>query len=256
MIAVHNAFDTVAPATFGKMSWLWLVLHQKGFIPLTGTAGLFVAYPLVPWIGVMGAGYALGSVLKQPAEKRRNTLLWLGAAMTLAFIVLRATNVWGHQPEQRAFPSEGLFHVQPSVSLTLIDFLDTQKYPPSLQFLLMTLGPALLLLVWFEKVDLKKGFGLFWDKVLIYGRVPLFYYLLHIMLIHMMAIISALIFRQPAAWLWNGGYFAGPRPQGYGHNLPYIYLMWLSAVVILYVPCRWYARVKATHKDWWWLSYL
>ena len=114
MILVHNAFDSVGPAVFGKVGWLWLVLHRQGFIPLGQKAGAFVAYPLIPWIGVMGAGYAFGTILKMPAEKRRKTLYTLGAVMTLLFIVLRATNIYGHQPDPLAKPSEAYFHVQPT----------------------------------------------------------------------------------------------------------------------------------------------
>jgi uncharacterized membrane protein len=210
----------------------------------------------VPWIGVMAAGFAFGAILKMPAEKRRKTLYTLGAAMTLLFIVLRATNIYGHQPDPMAKPSEAYFHVQPTATMTVIDFLDTQKYPPSLQYLLMTLGPSIMLLAWFESVNLKRGFGRFWDKILIYGRVPLFYYTLHLFVIHLLAIASAFAFGQPAQWLWHGAFFANQAPPGYGHNLGYIYLMWVTAVAILYFPCLWYAGVKARHKDWWWLSYL
>jgi uncharacterized membrane protein len=255
MILVHNAFDSVGPAVFGKLGWLWLVLHRQGFIPMGQNAGAFVAYPLIPWIGVMGAGYAFGTILKMPAEKRRKTLYTLGAAMTLAFIVLRATNIYGHQPDPLAKPSEAYFHVQPTAEMTVIDFLDTQKYPPSLQYLLMTLGPSIILLAWFESVDLRRGIGRFWDKILVYGRVPMFYYTLHLFLIHIMAIISAVAFGQPVKWLWHGAFFSNQTPPGYGHNLPYIYAMWIAAVVILYFPCMWFAGVKARRKDWW-LSYL
>lgn len=257
MIIAHNAFDTVTPVAFGKMGWLWLILHRQGFIPLGNQAGIFVAYPLVPWIGVMGAGYAFGAIMKMEAAKRRRTLLMLGGAMTLAFVVLRATNIYGHQPYPQALPSEALFHAQPTLSMTIMDLLDTQKYPPSLQYLLMTLGPSIMLLAWFEKIDLRKGFGrLFWDKVLVFGRVPMFYYICHLYLIHLMAIATVLAFHQPGlGWLTHGAFFGGNPPAGYGHNLPYIYLMWITAVVILYFPCRWYAGVKARRKDWW-LSYI
>ncbi len=255
MVLVHNAFDSVGPAVFGKLGWLWLVLHRQGFIPLGKNAGAFVAYPLIPWIGVMGAGYAFGTILKMQPEKRRRILWQLGAAMTVAFIVLRATNIYGHQPDPLAKPSEAYFHVQPTVTMTLVDFMDTQKYPPSLQYLLMTLGPSIMLLAWFEKVDLKRGFGRFWDKILVYGRVPMFYYTLHLFLIHAMAVASAFAFGQPAKWLWHGAFFNNQPPPGYGHNLPYIYLMWILAVVALYWPCKWFAGVKARRKDWW-LSYM
>jgi uncharacterized membrane protein len=218
-------------------------------------AGFFVAYPLVPWLGVMGAGYAFGAIMKFDGPRRRRTLLQLGAAMTLAFIVLRATNIYGHQPVQQALPSEGLFQPQSTLAMSVVDFLDTQKYPPSLQYLLMTLGPSIMLLAWFETIDLKRGFGRFWDKLLVFGRVPMFYYTLHLFLIHIMAVATAVAFGQPTAWLFHGAFFNNSTPPGYGHGLPYIYLMWLTAVFILYFPCKWFAGVKARRKDWW-LSYL
>jgi len=255
MIVLHNSFDKVRPEVFGKLGWSWLVLHRQGFIPIGKNAGAFVAYPLIPWIGVMGAGYAFGVMLKWPAEKRRKALLQLGAALTVAFLILRATNIYGHQPEPLAKPSEAYFHVQPTLEMTVIDFLDTQKYPPSLQYLLMTLGPSIMLMVWFEKIDLQRGLGRFWDKILVFGRVPMFYYTLHLFLIHLMTIATAFAFHQPTTWLWHGAFFSNQTPPGYGHHLPYIYLMWLTAVFLLYFPCRWFAGVKARRKDWW-LSYL
>ena len=256
IIVLHNAFDSVSPATFDNLRGLWLVLHQQGFIPI-GRGGVFVAYPIVPWIGVMGAGYAFGAIMKSEAERRRKTLLMLGGAMTLAFLVLRIFNIYGHQPYQQALPSEAFFHAQPTISMTIVDLLDTQKYPPSLQYLLMTLGPSIMLLAWLEKIDLKRGFGkLFWDKILVFGRVPMFYYICHLYLIHLMAIATVFAFHQPGYdWLTHGAFFGARTPSGYGHNLPYIYLMWITAVVILYFPCKWFAGVKARRKDWW-LSYL
>jgi uncharacterized membrane protein len=253
MIVLHNAFDTVTPAAFGKLSWLWILLHQQAYYPITQQIGFFVLYPLVPWIGVMGAGYAFGALLQKPAEQRRKTLLLLGASMIVAFIVLRATNIYGNPPIGFGAASPGLFEVQKTSALTLIAFLNVEKYPPSLQYLLMTLGPAIMLLAWFEKVDLKSGMGKFWDKILVFGRVPMFYYILHLFLIHAMALIVALIYHQDARWLIGGFLFGAP--EGYGQGLLFVYAMWLLAVFILYFPCKWYAGVKERRKDWW-LSYV
>jgi hypothetical protein len=112
-----------------------------------------------------------------------------------------------------------------------------------------------MLLAWFENVDLKRGVGLFWDKILVFGRVPMFYYILHIFLIHFMAVVVALAYGQTTHSLLNGGIFAGPPPPGYGHGLAFIYLMWITALVILYFPCKWYSGLKQRRKDWW-LSYI
>jgi uncharacterized membrane protein len=256
MILIHNAFDTLRPAAFGKFNWLWLILHNQGFYMIKPPQlGFFVLYPLIPWIGVMGAGYAFGALLQKPPEQRRRTLLLLGSAMILAFVILRATNIYGNPPIGFGAASAGPFVVQKTTELTAIAFLNVEKYPPSLQYLLMTLGPSIILLAFFDKVDFKSGIGKLWEKILVFGRVPMFYYILHIFLIHIMAVIVALMIGQPTTALMNGGIFAGPPPPGYGHGLLFIYAMWLLALVILYFPCKWYADLKQRRKDWW-LSYI
>jgi len=123
-----------------------------------------------------------------------------------------------------------------------------------LQYLLMTLGPALILLACFDGITLQSLRGWLGRAVLIYGRVPMFYYILHILLIHVMAIIVAFAFHQPVIWLLKGGIFNG-TPPGYGHGLPFIYLIWIAVVAILYLPCKWFADFKTRRKDWW-LSYI
>jgi uncharacterized membrane protein len=256
MIVLHNAFDKVTPAAFGKLSWLWVILHQPGFVPIKPPQiGFFVLYALIPWIGVMGAGYAFGALLQKPAEERRKTLLMLGGAMILCFVILRATNIYGNPPIGFGFASPGPFAVQKTTELTIISFFNVEKYPPSLQYLLMTLGPAIMLLALFEKVNLQRGLGRLWEKVLVFGRVPMFYYILHIFLIHAMAVAAAAIMGQPIGWILHGGFENGPPPNGYGYGLPIVYLMWLIALVILYFPCNWYAGLKQRRKDWW-LSYI
>ena len=250
-IALHNLLDGVSPASFGSWAGFWMTLHKPG-----PTSGLFVLYPLVPWFGVMAAGYAFGAILKKPEALRRRILVWLGAGMIATFVLLRATNLYGNPAQALAYSSSGDFAVQPSLALTVISFFNVEKYPPSLQYILMTLGPAILLLAWFEKIDLKRGLGrVFWDKLLVFGRVPMFYYTLHIYLAHLLAIASAYVFGQSAGWLWHGAFKFNRIPEGYGHGLPYVYFIWISVVVMLYFPCKWFALVKARRKDWW-LSYL
>jgi hypothetical protein len=133
----------------------------------------------------------------------------------------------------------------------LILFLDVEKYPPSLQFLLMTLGPGILLLAF---LDGKTASGIF-RPLLVFGRVPMFFYILHLYVIHSLAVVMALLFHQPYEWLLHGAFVANRMPDGYGHGLPFIYLMWLTVLLILYFPCRWFMGVKQRRKDWW-LSYL
>ena len=260
MMALHDLFDKVNPATFGKLSWLWMMLHQPGFYQLKANflppqAGFFILYTLIPWVGVMAAGYALGPILRKPVHERRRLLWMIGGAMVLAFLLLRATNVYGNPPADAGFASPGPFVHQKTAELSVIAFLNVEKYPPSLDYLLMTLGPAMMMLAWFDRFNFKSAAGRLWEKILVYGRVPMFYYLVHIYLIHLMAIAVALMYHQPVGWLWNGVFTSAPLPDHYGHGLPFIYAMWMLAVAILYYPCKWFAGVKQRRRDWW-LGYL
>jgi uncharacterized membrane protein len=255
MVALHNLLDRIGPASFGKLSWLWMILHSPGVIWIKPpTAGFFVGYPLIPWIGVMAAGYALGALLLAPDGRKR--VLTLGIGLTALFFFLRGFNLYGNGIADLPFGfprSAGPWSLQPSLPLTLISFFNTLKYPPSLDYLLMTLGPALILLAWFGGVKAERGVA---RVLVVYGRVPLFYYVLHLFLIHAIAVVTAWIFHQPAARLWHGIVFLLPIPDGYGHSLPFIYGMWVVVVALLYLPCRWFMEFKRRHKDWAWLSYL
>ena len=251
VIALHNLLDRFAPDTFGRLSGIWMVLHTPGMYMLKPPSTMvIILYPLIPWIGVMAAGYALGALLQRP--DRSKVVFRLGLAITLAFLLLRGINQYGNGTA--GYPlSAGPWSSQPSLTLTVISFLNTQKYPPSLDYLLMTLGPALMLLAWFEGTKAQRGFA---RVLLVFGRVPMFYYVVHIYLIHTMAILVALALHQPAAWLWHGGFFLLPTPAGYGHGLPFVYAIWILALLILYLPCRWYMEFKQQHRDWGWLSYV
>ena len=256
MIATHNLLDRINPASFGGYSWIWLILHVPGFYLIKPPAtGFFVLYPLIPWVGVMAAGYCCGRLVQKPAAERRRVIFRLGFALTVTFLILRGLNLYGNGVAGLGFGipfSAGPWQVQPSFTLTLISFFNTQKYPPSLQFLLMTLGPALMLLAGFESLNPAGRLG---RILLVFGRVPMFFYVLHIYLIHLMAVGVGLLFHQPISWLLHGGFFLSEPQPGYGHHLPFIYLMWLLAVAILYFPCRWFMRLKERRRDWW-LSYL
>jgi uncharacterized membrane protein len=250
MIATHDLLDRVRPRQFGSFAWLWTLLHVRGVAMLPSGIPKFVLFQIVPWVGVMAAGYALGRLYELESGRRNRILVQLGMALTLAFILLRATNVYGNPPVGLGGVSQGDWHIQPTVEKTVILFLDVEKYPPSLQFLLMTLGPSLLLLAWLERVTLPR-----WTSPLVtFGRVPLFFYVLHLYLIHLLAIAVAPLFHQPVDFLFHGAFFGG-TPDDYGHGLPFIYLMWVITIVILYFPCRWFAALKQRRKDWW-LSYL
>lgn len=234
MILVHNAFDAVTPSQFGGWAWIWTVLHEGGTVEVFPGAFLEVAYPLVPWIGVMAAGYGFGTVLQQDGTARKKMLLRIGVGMIVTFVVLRTTNLYG-DPRPWTGQSNFLF--------TVFDFIHCQKYPPSLLFLLMTLGPAIVSLAFLEQVKGKVG-----EFIIVFGRVPLFYYILHIPLIHGLALIAAsttgygiafMLVNAPP-WEW---------PQGYGFDLPVVYLVWVVVILSLYPACRWFAGVKRKSKN-------
>jgi hypothetical protein len=147
----------------------------------------------------------------------------------------------------------GPWKLQPSPALTVMAFFNTLKYPPSLDYLLMTLGPALIILACLDGVKAERGLG---RILLVFGRAPLFYYVIHIFLIHTLAILVGLLFHQPVSWLWQGGFILQQPPAGYGHPLLFVYLMWCMVLLILYFPCKWYTAFKSQHRDWALLSYL
>ena len=238
IIAGHNLLDGLDPAALGAWGPIWRVLHVPGPVELPGGISLVVIYPVLPWIGVIAVGYALGAVLTAPAEQRRRTLVRMGVGLTLAFLVLRAWNGYGD-------PAGWTIHT--STRRSLLSFFDTTKYPPSLLFLLMTLGPALLLLA---AADAWRGVA--GDVLALIGRVPLIYYLLHLGVIHALAlIIGTLAGFEPRAFLTAWPFL----PRGWGYGLPVIFAVWAAVVLALYPACRWFAAVKAGRPDSW-LRYL
>ena len=233
MIFGHNALDGIKPEALGAWAPVWSVLHVQGPIPYG-----FVVYPLVPWIGVMAAGYALGTVYDLPDARRRRILSWLGLATIAGFLALRALNVYG-DPQPWSAQSSALFSV--------LSFMNLAKYPPSLLFLLATLGPALLALAWFEHA--RGAAARFFVTI---GRVPLFFYVIHIALAHLLAGLAALILGYGPEVLTNRPWVLSP---GWGFGLPVVYVMWAIVVLALYPACRWFAAIKQRRRDWW-LSYL
>jgi uncharacterized membrane protein len=250
MVAGHNLMDGIRPEAFGRFAWLWTILHAQGQIQLTAHFNFLVLYVLIPWVGVMAAGFAFGAIFERP--DRRKQILRIGLALTMLFFVLRGVNHYGNGTAGYFF-SSGPWSVQPTASSTIISFLNTEKYPPSLDYLLMTLGPALILLGLMEGVKAEGGIS---RILLVYGRVPMFYYVLHIYLVHVAAIVVAWASHQPADWLWHGAIFLQRTPDAYGHGLPFTYAIWGLVIGLLYLPCRWYMEFKQRHRDWTWLSYL
>ena len=243
MVAGHNvldAFDVAqGPAAPTAFQQLWFVLHQPGPVSVFGVPA-FVLYPLIPWVGVIAAGYALGSVYAWDAERRQRTLIRLGLALTGAFIVIRAINGYGDPQPWAAHDRGPVF--------TVLAFLNTAKYPPSLLFLLMTLGPALVALALFERGRR----GRVGQALVTLGRVPLFFYLLQWYVPHTLAILAGLAAGQAVGWQFQNfaDRFASP-PTNVGFGLHVVYVAWIVTLVILYPVCRWYAGVKRTHPRGW-----
>ncbi len=239
MITGHNLLDGVRSA-----NPVWVVLHQPGFVVNRPGFVVFASYTLIPWIGVTAAGYALGQVFHWSPERRRRLLVRLGVGLTAAFVVLRTGNVYGD-------PVPWAPHA--SSVLTAVSFLNVTKYPPSLLFLLMTLGPALLLLRALEREAPR-----ILRPALVFGRVPLFYFVLHLSLIHLLAVIVCYAQNGTAHWMFespNLGAYPFTPPPGWGLSLPTIYALWVLVVAALFPICRWFAAVKQ-QRDHWWLSYL
>lgn len=243
MIALHNLADPISADRFGSFAWLWEILHQQGLFTVAGFP-VAVAYPLVPWIGVMGLGFCFGKVLILPAVDRQKWLIRIGVASVVAFLIVRGVNRYGDpQPWSHNFPG-----------MTVLSFLRCTKYPPSLDFLLMTLGPAFLLLAWFDRMKFSTR-----NPLIVFGRVPFFYFVVHFYVIHLLTFPLAYLHYGRAAFLWSPlpsiGGSADLYPPNYGYSLSTTYAVWLTVLVLIYPLCRWFAELKRRRKDWW-LSYL
>lgn len=253
MIVTHNLLDTLNPAIFGRFAWLWMIVRgHGGFWIVPRHSGFFVLFSVVPWVGVMAVGYAMGALLGR--KHWQKNVAGLGVVLTVAFVVLRFFHLYGNGPYNLGgWGATGPWTTQANLTLTIISFFNTLKYPPSLQFLLMTLGPSLIVLALFDRINVKHWCG---RILLVFGRVPLFYYVLHLYLLHALAICVAVALHQPFHWLILSGPMRQAPPLHYGHGLVFIYAMWISVVALLYVPCKWYAGLKQRHKDWEWLRYV
>lgn len=245
-IALHNGLDGIDPARFGAAAGLWNLFHQPGGFRLGG-AVLIVGYPLVPWIAVMALGFSFGRVFQMEPVARRRYLVMAGVGSIVAFLIVRGLNVYGDPVP---------WSVQHSATFTALSFLNVTKYPPSLSFLLMTLGPAFLALAWVDRLALKPT-----NPLAVLGRVPLFYFVTHFYAAHAAAAVLALFTYGSAAL---GFIFhpvpsmGGPKelyPPGFGYDLWVAYAVWAVIVIGLYPACRWFASLKARRRDWW-LSYL
>jgi uncharacterized membrane protein len=241
----HNAFDAhpLDPTDSGYT--IWAILRQTGAIPLDANHLVLAFYPLIPWLGIMLAGYAIGKwyTREYDATQRRKQLLTAGIIAVLLFIVLRFINIYGDPAP---------WSTQKNIVFTILSFINCTKYPPSLLYTLMTLGPVLIILSWMEGKELN-----FLKPALVFGRVPLFYYVLHFYLIHTISLISYMVINDKSLSEvdFHFGNAFGGIPTGWGYSLGIVYIAWISVVVALYPVCKWYNRYKSTH-SYTWLSYV
>lgn len=241
----HNSLDFYeAGKRANAMGLLYDLLHRPGFHDLPGNHDLLILYPFLPWTGLMITGYCFGKIFTiYEGTQRRKLLTWIGLGVILLFVVVRATNKYGDAQHWSA---------QKNPLFTLLSFINTVKYPPSLLYMCMTIGPAILFLAWVGNIKSRLA-----KIITVYGRVPFFYYVLHFYLIHL---LSAALFLARGHSFAEGlitypnsiGKFLIP---GEGYSLGIVYLIWISIVAALYPLCKWFSVYKQTHKQWW-LSYL
>lgn len=241
----HNITDAFRLQPGDSLFAVWTVLRQSGFVPLTESNTLFVIYPLVPWLGIMVLGFGLGKLYtgEYTKEDRRKLLLVLGSSAIALFVILRFINIYG-DPAPWSVQENGVF--------TLLSFINTTKYPVSLLYTLITLGPVLIILALMEGINAS-----ILKPLNVFGRVPMFYYVLHFSLIHL---ISLLLFMNKTGKSLSeidfhfSQSFGGITTEG-GYSLGITYLLWFAVVIFLYPICAWYNRYKSTHRHWW-LSYI
>ncbi|MEP6786987.1 MAG: heparan-alpha-glucosaminide N-acetyltransferase domain-containing protein [Acidobacteriota bacterium] len=252
MIALHNLLDVfqISPQiAFGGQtpagSWqaIWLFLHQQGLVSLFGGPVIFVLYPLIPWIGVMATGWAFGAIYASEPTQRSKWLYAIGISTTLLFVVIRLINIYGD-------PS--VWSSQSNPAFTFMSFLNTTKYPPSLLYLLMTLGPSIIVLAMADSIDGK----VIWQRICItYGRVPMFYYILQWFVAHGAGVLLSVLSGKEYGYLVVN---PGPRtqvPPDAGFSLAVVYATWIGGLILLYPLCKWWGNLKRTNKHWL-LSYL
>ncbi len=241
----HNLLDSITAQGSSVTDVIWYVLHQPHTLLIGAGHIINIVYPVLPWIGLMALGYVFGGFYQQsfPVEGRRRRLLVLGLSATLLFILLRAFNSYGEPHEwqtQRAFV------------FSLMSFLNTTKYPPSLHFLLMTIGPALILLAALESPGNRLP-----RPILVFGRVPFFFYIIHLYLTHALALLMLIYSgRNWREYILSASELRSGALSAVGWSLPIVYAIWLIVVVLLYPLCKWYQDYRSTHLSQWWLSYL
>jgi len=241
----HYALGAIRLAPGDGFFLPWSLLYQFGFGPITPTMNGLFLYPLLPWLGILLTGYGIGEwfTKKVTSTQRKEILLWSGVSAMVLFVVLRFSNFYGE-------PSP--WSVQKNALFTFMSFLNCSKYPPSLLYSLMTLGPVLICLAWLERSQNK-----LLSPFIVFGRVPLFYYVLHFYLIHTTALTVYMI-KMDVPFSAIDFHFAntfGGITAGWGFGIARVYLIWMTIVLVLYPVCKKYNAYKSTHQHWW-LSYV
>jgi len=245
LIGGHNFLDNLHVTGNGAKAFLWSLLHESHEF-VFGNMKVFVHYPVLPWIGIIAMGFYFGSLYHSlyNAQKRKRILLLVGVAALILFAILRVFNIYGDAAH---------WSIQKNFLFSLLSFINVTKYPPSLLYVLITIGPAMIFLALAEKPlnGLK-------EKIVLFGKVPFFYYIIHLFLIHLFAVIGAVL----TGYKWSDMILTtrlnqAPALKGYGFNLLTVYGVWIAVVLLLFPMCKWFASYKKKHQaDKWWLSYV
>jgi uncharacterized membrane protein len=241
IVVLHNLYDNILPATFGHFATLWILLVRPGH----GHLETYVAYPVLPWSGIMALGYAFGAVVMLAPKQRRIRCLIMSAISLTAFTILRLTNAYGDPVP---------FQPLPTFTHSAMSFFNVTKYPPSLLYTLATFGILLLLFVLGDLALEHRWLPRIASIFEVYGRVPFFYYVLHIYILHLLMVATLMNFTHTLHPQLFGPLIGTPLP-GWGFSLPAVYAIWIAVVASLYYPCLWFSRLKSRRHDWW-LSYL
>jgi uncharacterized membrane protein len=245
ILLLHNLLDPIRAASFGRWALLWNMIHEPLLLRYHRGAIFVIIYPVLPWIGVILVGYAVGPFFCMAPQVRQRMAGLVGGLFLFVFSLLR---IWHGYGDHRQFQ-----HLA-SPSRAVMSFLDVEKYPPSLHYILATFGVLLLIYALFDAIATRGWLPPLRGFLQVYGRVPFFYYVLHLYLLHSAALL--LSFHEHLDWR----YFIRPLTPftymaGWGLSLPLVYCVWLGVILALYLPCRWFGQIKARRRDWW-LGYL
>lgn len=245
LVGGHNLLDSYHVPYHNLRAFTWSLVHELGVFSWKGR-NFLIGYPIIPWVGVMALGYCAGTLYRNgfSAERRKKLLRMIGLSAIVLFVIIRFINAYG-DPQH--------WQTQSTPFFTFLSFINVSKYPPSLLYLLLMLGPALVILSYTENIN--NPISRF---VSVYGRVPMMYYILHLFIIHIATLFAAEWFTSYSwrDWILYQPLWFAEYLRGYGFSLGVVYLVWIGVVLVLYPLCRCYDRYKSTHKEKWWLSYL